>query len=338
MTQGPAPGRLRGFLAALAIVLGVTAPVVAAPAPAACAAESHHAALVVDTGGHVYRYCVGFSDARVSGVQLIELAHDQYGLDYAFGYGGRGVCRLANVGSTSGCLAAGEQFWAYWRGDGSQGWSSSSLGAADTTVADGDVEGWSYGSGSSPTSHPPPPGTTLASVCEPEPAPSPSPSPGTQHSGEHGGRHTAHHHRGGHDQGAAEQPQGSRSSGTRGQGGSPAHASAPPSPPASPAPVVSAPASPPSSPRSHTRPAPRHQPRRAGNSPAHKQRGHRHRGFGSTPSPSTTSPQPRSQQAAATSKNGGGGPPAAGLGALGAALLLAGAGAAAVRRRARAGS
>jgi hypothetical protein len=132
----------------------------------ACAAGVDHAALVIDTGARTTRYCVELDAPTISGLHLIELAAGAYGLDYQLGFAGKAVCRLEGVGVDGGdCFDAFPDFWAYWRGDGSGGWTWSTIGAADTTVADGDVEGWSWGSGTDAASHQRPPRTPAASVC-----------------------------------------------------------------------------------------------------------------------------------------------------------------------------
>ena len=136
--------------------------------PAACAAEGPSAVLVVDTenAGGEHRFCVALPDDSISGIELIELAAEQHGLDYRLGYGGNVVCVLAGVGYESDeCLKEGPEFWGYWRGDGSGGWDWSSTGGRATRVEDGDVEGWSWGSGNDGSSHPEPPGTTFEAVC-----------------------------------------------------------------------------------------------------------------------------------------------------------------------------
>jgi hypothetical protein len=145
-----------------------------APAPA-CAAGGDSAALVVDTGGRATRYCVAMDEARLSGIELIEQAAQQYGLDYRLGYGGAAVCRLDHVGIEGGeCFTDSDAFWGYWRGTGG-GWSWSSTGAASTVVEPGDVEGWSWGTGRDGSTHPSPPATSYTSACG---SSSPSPDPG----------------------------------------------------------------------------------------------------------------------------------------------------------------
>lgn len=154
-------------LVGAALLVGGLFPL-AGPAGVACAAEGSSAVLVVDTeqvtGQH--RFCVDLPDDSVTGIELIELASEQHGLQYRLGYGGNVVCQLAGVGYESDeCLEDGPEFWGYWRGDGSGGWEWSSSGGNATTVEDGDVEGWSWGTGNDGSSHPAPPDTTFASVC-----------------------------------------------------------------------------------------------------------------------------------------------------------------------------
>jgi hypothetical protein len=154
-----------------------------APAPA-CAAGGDSAALVVDTGGRTTRYCVAMDEARLDGIELIEQAAQQYGLDYRLGYGGAAVCRLDHVGIEGGeCFTDSDEFWGYWRGTGG-GWSWSSTGAASTVVEPGDVEGWSWGTGRDGSTHPAPPATSYSSACG---GSSPSPDPGGGGGGGGGG-------------------------------------------------------------------------------------------------------------------------------------------------------
>ncbi|MDQ4065646.1 MAG: hypothetical protein M3161_06330 [Actinomycetota bacterium] len=134
-------------------------------APSACAAGDS-AALVIDTGDAVTNYCVELPDESVSGLELIVLAGEQHGLSYRFGFGGQAVCMLEGVGPTGDdCFEYYPDFWGYWRGDGSGGWTWSSSGAGSARVSPGDVEGWSWGSGDDGSSHPPPPSTRYSDVC-----------------------------------------------------------------------------------------------------------------------------------------------------------------------------
>ncbi len=174
-------------LCGLGLAGALLAPQVANP-PDACAAAGPRAALVIDRGPVTERYCVMLDSEAISGVHLIELAARQHGLDYQLGYGGQAVCMLAGVGPTGGdCFAEDPLFWGYFRADSNGEWSWSSVGAGSTVVEDGDVEGWSWGSGQGAADHSAPPVTPLYEVCAPSPSPSssfepsasprPSPSP-----------------------------------------------------------------------------------------------------------------------------------------------------------------
>jgi hypothetical protein len=156
----------RGLAAAsLAFTAGI---VVAGPAPFACAGPGPDATLVVDTGSSEQFLCIALDADSVSGLHLIELAGQQHGLSYSFGYQGQAVCMLAGVGSNEEeCFSGGEPFWGYWRASGSS-WTWSGTGAGGTVVEDGDVEGWSWGTGNDGGSHQQPPMTSHEAVCGPE--------------------------------------------------------------------------------------------------------------------------------------------------------------------------
>jgi hypothetical protein len=170
----------------LSLALAATAPVVATPGTA-CAGTERRAVLVVDSGSRDLRYCVALDGEAVTGIELIRLAGAQHGLDFRLGFGGEAVCRLAGVGTDGGdCFGDYPDFWGYWRGEATGGWSWSSAGAGDTVVHPGDVEGWSWGSGQDGATHPQPARTAFTSVCGSVPAPDPAGDPGDQH-GDGGG-------------------------------------------------------------------------------------------------------------------------------------------------------
>ena len=174
---------LLGIAVTVGLALGAPAfGVVVGPAPLACAATAQRAALVVDTGAEARSYCVALGADSVSGTDLIRLAHDQYGLDYRLGYGGRAVCRIADVGVDGGdCFAAYPDFWGYWHG-GAGGWTWASGSAADWTVEAGDVDGWQWGPGQDAATHAAPPPTRERDVC-PSETPTPDPTPDPSHGG-----------------------------------------------------------------------------------------------------------------------------------------------------------
>lgn len=123
---------------------------------------------MVDTGADTFTFCVALTDDSVSGLELIQLANDQHGLQYRFGDGGQAVCMLANVGAEGDdCFGEYPDFWGFWRGDGNGGWTWSGVGAGSTLVRDGDVQGWSWGSGQDGSTHPRPPDARYEEVCVP---------------------------------------------------------------------------------------------------------------------------------------------------------------------------
>ncbi len=175
--------RLRRWLFALCLFAAGLYPVAGAATPA-CAADTPHAALVVDKGADVLRLCVEFPAGRtsVTGIELIELAGQQHGLSYRFdSFAGVGlaVCMLDGLEPPDGgCL--GTPYWAYWHGDGSGDWTFATQGAQASTVPDGGVDGWAWGG---PSTQPEP--TAPESVCpveKPSPSPSPTPTPSPSHS------------------------------------------------------------------------------------------------------------------------------------------------------------
>ena len=92
-------------------------------------------------------------DGSISGLDALQLAGANPAT-YGFAGQGAAVCQLYGVGNPadSSCLIGpGGQYWAYYRaGPGAGGWTYSRGGASSTTVTDGSVEGWRYGTGGAP--------------------------------------------------------------------------------------------------------------------------------------------------------------------------------------------
>ena len=296
--------KVRAAFVCVAFVVALFTPLgPAATGQVACAAEEGpRAALVVDTGGSVYRLCVRLDASRVSGLHLIELASSQYGLTYSFGEGGQAVCMLANVGATGDdCFGQHPYFWGFWTGDGSGGWTWSGSGAGSVAVSDGGIHGWSWSSGDGPATHRPPPRTTYAALCPPAPEPSPSRAPGRPDPP------------GGDGNGADEDE-------VRGGPASlPTSAPGPPSGEAS------------RSPRPRGRPG-----SKGGDDPGRRNHGKKERerdGVEPSRAPSATPAAAMEAGPPLPEAPGGGGPPAAGVAALGASAALVGAGVLIARRR-----
>jgi hypothetical protein len=136
---------LAGVLAAS--FLGVTTPAYADAGAQGCSAR---AVVVVEPGPGPVTICF---DGTISGLVALQLAGANP-VTYGFAGQGAAVCQLYGVGNPadSSCLIGpGGQYWAYYRaGPGATGWTFSRAGASSTTVTDGSVEGWRYGTGAAP--------------------------------------------------------------------------------------------------------------------------------------------------------------------------------------------
>jgi hypothetical protein len=147
MTRGV---RGRGLM--LAVVLAVSTFAATVPASADPQAESctAHAVVVVEPGPGPVAICF---DGTITGLDALQLA----GADpVTYGFAGQGaaVCKLYGVGNPpDSCLIGpGGQYWAYYRAaPGASGWTYSRGGAGATTVTDGSMEGWRYGTGAAPS-------------------------------------------------------------------------------------------------------------------------------------------------------------------------------------------
>ncbi len=174
----------RRFLALLTVVLATA--ITLGSVVRADAQTTMRVGVVVDLGnGTVRTIPVTMSGTEATGVQVLQAAGLNPTLK-GFGGVGQAVCALTLEGVTLGCAAdnscltcGGSSYWSYSRAvGGASSFSYSSAGAGATKVHDGDVEGWRWGSGTSPPSTPfatffppaPPPATT-------PPAPTPTPAP-----------------------------------------------------------------------------------------------------------------------------------------------------------------
>lgn len=155
----------------------------------------NHAALVIRHGdGRVVTACVAFPEPEITGLQLLQRS----GINMITQGGGIGaaVCKLDNEGCdypTEDCFCKRDGpktiYWAYNRL--MQGkWMLSTLGASNTRVRPGDVEGWAWGSGDV-QSGAVPPLLTFDQICalaaggqQPSPKPTrvpqPTPPPATK--------------------------------------------------------------------------------------------------------------------------------------------------------------
>lgn len=151
---------------AVALVALLAAAGAIAPTPAGAQTTSR-AVVVVDLGslgGGVHTSVIEFS-GTVSGLEALQRAGASPST-ITYGPLGQAVCQLFGAGDAPvpGQCPGG---WVYFRASGGAGgWTQSSLGASNTAVHDGDVEGWRYGGGA-------PPFQSFCAVagCAPAPAP-----------------------------------------------------------------------------------------------------------------------------------------------------------------------
>jgi hypothetical protein len=115
------------------------------------AQQSNRAGLVVRFGdGSLITRCVEFNESTISGYDL--LTRSGLNIIAAFDSGqGAAICSIENTGCpVESCLTCDmPNYWSYWHlVDGV--WVYSQAGSSGHSVGDGDVEGWSWGSGGPP--------------------------------------------------------------------------------------------------------------------------------------------------------------------------------------------
>lgn len=148
--------RLLGAVAFTGALLAATTATTGAATPAHARphqAADHRAAVIIDTGAGVKKICIHFAEASISGLEALQRANATPVVQTFGGIGGA-VCALCGRGCPAGntCLTCGApNFWAYFRAPaGASGFVYSRVGANSTTVHDGDVEGWRWGTGAPP--------------------------------------------------------------------------------------------------------------------------------------------------------------------------------------------
>lgn len=129
----------------------------------------NQAALVVVHGdGRIVTRCVDFSEAQITGADLLQRA----GLDLNIEASSMGatICRIDGEGCTfpqqscfCQCEGASCVYWSYWRWENG-GWRYSQMGASNSTVAPGSLDGWVWGAGTVDSAQAPP-ALTFASIC-----------------------------------------------------------------------------------------------------------------------------------------------------------------------------
>lgn len=139
--------------------------------PAAAAQEGpNRAALVVRfADGAVETRCVSFATPAISGADLLTRSGLPTIVNLNSGLGGA-VCSIKGQGCAfpgqdcfCRCQGSACEYWAYYHLS-DRGWVYSDVGAGNYQVADGAVEGWSWGKGNF-TSGTEPPAARFADIC-----------------------------------------------------------------------------------------------------------------------------------------------------------------------------
>jgi hypothetical protein len=164
------PSRRRNAFLFLPLLVAVLAATAWLPPIAAAQAGPGRAALVVRfADGAVETRCVSFAEPTISGADLLARSGLPLIVDSNSGLGGA-VCSIkgqgcAFPGQDCFCQCQGRtcEYWAYYHlKDGR--WVYSDVGAGNYQVADGAVEGWSWGKGNF-TSGTEPPAARFADIC-----------------------------------------------------------------------------------------------------------------------------------------------------------------------------
>jgi hypothetical protein len=157
----------------------------------AWAQEEQRAGLVVVYGdGRVEQQCVAFDEESISGYELLQAAG--LALSVEAGAVGPTVCSISGEGCSypqescfCRCQSSPCVYWSYWRLGDEGAWRYQVLGAGNTRVRNGDVEGWSWAAGTTRTAEEPP-AVSFVDVCgqssamaeaSPEIAPKTTPEP-----------------------------------------------------------------------------------------------------------------------------------------------------------------
>lgn len=136
-----------GWLLAALLWPGLQAPMAAAASATAAASQPRHAVgVVIDSGREIKKVCVRFDEPELTGEEVLRRAKVQVVFaEYSLG---SAVCALCGVGCPADdCFCESTttgRYWNYSRGQ-KPSWRRSELGASSTTVRDGDVEGWAWG-------------------------------------------------------------------------------------------------------------------------------------------------------------------------------------------------
>ena len=131
--------------------------------------------VVRHSNGEVVKQCVDIGAPTASGYDVLIAS----GLDLSIEAQSMGtvICSINGEGCSfpqescfCACMSSPCTYWSYWQRQDDQ-WIYANLGASQSTVAAGSVEGWSWGEGTiNASADYPPPDVSYAEICEPEDA------------------------------------------------------------------------------------------------------------------------------------------------------------------------
>ena len=174
MEHHPLPGRrrspfLEGYAGRWRRLLLLVALLALLPGAAHAQDENHAGLIVVFGDGRVEQQCVAFAEDTITGYQLLQRS----GLPLSVEAGAIGptVCSIDKEGcsfpaESCFCRCQGSPciYWSYWRLQGDGAWRYQALGAGNTKVRSGDVEGWRWAAGTTQNAEEPP-AVSYAEIC-----------------------------------------------------------------------------------------------------------------------------------------------------------------------------
>ncbi len=155
----------------LSIVFFVAALITLFPAPISAQGGDNRAAILVSyDSSRVYTKCVAFSEAEITGEQLLKRTGLLTVMDFSYGMGAA-ICSIGGVGCAYPkehcfCKCQGDscEFWSYYAWNGNA-WQFLSVGASNHKIGNGALVGWTWGKGSVAVGGVIPPAVTFDQIC-----------------------------------------------------------------------------------------------------------------------------------------------------------------------------
>lgn len=157
-------------LVLLAIAMLASLPVLLNATPVQAQDGARAGVIVVHGDGSVTQQCVRFDEESISGYELLTRAGLALGVEASST--GATICSIDGEGCNfpqescfCRCQSSPCVYWSYWRLQ-EGGWLYQNLGAGNTRVRDGDVEGWRWSEGTVKDA-PEPPLVGFDQICAP---------------------------------------------------------------------------------------------------------------------------------------------------------------------------